>query len=352
MGRILYGVMGDAGGHVARSSAIAQRLKDHEIVFVGGGRVAELAKAGYSVVATPMLGTALEGNRVRPLATAMNAVVALRNRSTTIERLCAVIREFDPDLIVTDYEYFLPIAARRLGRDCISVDRQHALTLCDYRPPPGNPLSRWLTLGIIRGMYSTANHYVVCSFDPMRPLDPRLTEVLPPVLREDVVRIRPSSGEHAVVYLRGISPAWLRELLQGRARRFVVYGFDVEREEGNLTFRRGSDEGFLTDLSSAAYVISNGGHNLISEALYYRKPIMCFPVGLFYEQLVNAHLLAQSGCGAYHGAGPGAAAALDAFETSLPIFGSRLAARGSWDCQAIPARLRSLMSNRSSVAKA
>lgn len=352
MGRILYGVMGDAGGHVARSRAIAQRLRDHEIVFVGGGRVADLSKAGYSVIATPVLGTVLDGNRVRIFATGWNAVAAQAHRSATIDRLSSAIREFDPDLIVTDYEYFLPIAARRTGRDCISVDRQHALTLCDYRPPPGNLLSRWLTTGIIRGMYSAASHYIVCSFVSMQPLDSRLTEVLPPVLREDVVRLRPSLGDHAVVYLRGISLAWLRELLQGRARRFIVYGFDVDREDGNLTFRRGSDEGFLTDLASSAYVISNGGHNLISEALYYGKPIMCFPVGLFYEQLVNAHVLAESGCGAYHRAGTGAAAALDAFEAKLPMFRIRQAACGKWDREAIPARLRSLMSSRSSFAVA
>lgn len=349
MGRILYGVMGDAGGHVARSRAIAQQLQDHEIVFVGGGRTAELSKAGYSVIATPVLGTVLDDNRVRVLATAGNALAALADRSTTIDRLSAAIREFDPDLIVTDYEYFLPLAAWRLGRPCVSVDRQHALTHCRYQPPAGHGVSRLLTLGIIRAMYSAASHYIVCSFERMQPVGPRLTDVLPPVLREDVVGIRPSTGDHAVVYLRGMSLDWIRELLRGRARRYIIYGFEFARDEGNLAFRRGSEEGFLADLASAAYVISNGGHNLISEALYYGKPLLCFPVGLFYEQLVNAHLLVQAGYGAYHQADAGAAAALDAFEANLPHFHDRIAGRGNWDRQAIPARLRAMMAGRWSV---
>jgi uncharacterized protein (TIGR00661 family) len=342
--------MGDAGGHVARSRAIAQQLKDHEIVFVGGGRTAELAKAGYAVVTAPMLGTVLAGNRVDVLATAKDAAMALAKRSATIDRLCAVIREFDPDLIVTDYEYFLPLAARRLGRACVSVDRQHALTHCRYRPPVGHGVSRLLTLGIIRAMYNAASHYIVCSFAPMPPLEPRLTEVLPPVLREDVVSMKPSAGEHAVVYLRGMSLDWIRELLAGRLRRYIIYGFDAEREEGNLAFRRNSEEGFLADLASAAYVISNGGHNLISEALHYGKPVLCFPVGLFYEQLVNAHLLAEAGYGAYHLADVGAAAALDSFEVGLSQFRSRLAGHGSWDRHAIPARLQSMIAGRSPAA--
>jgi uncharacterized protein (TIGR00661 family) len=339
--------MGDAGGHVTRSRAIAQQLKGHEVVFVGGGHTAELAKAGYSVVTVPMLGTVLVGNRVDVLATGKGAATALGNRSATIDRLCAVIREYDPHLIVTDYEYFLPLAARRLGRPCISVDRQHALTHCLYRPPAGHRLSRLLTLGIIRAMYNAASHYIVCSFTPMQPVDRSSTEVLPPVLREDVVCIQPSAGDHAVVYMRGISLDWIRELLMGRSRRYIIYGFDIEREEGNLAFRRSSAEGFLADLASCAYAISNGGHNLISEALHYGKPVLCFPVGLFYEQLVNAHLLAEAGYGAYCPANVGAAAALDSFEAGLPQFLSRLAGRGSWDRHAIPARLQSMIAGQS-----
>lgn len=343
MARILYGVMGDAGGHVARSLAIAQQLKRHEIVFVGGGRVAELAKSGYSVVAAPVPGTVLNGRRVDTLATVRSGIAALAGRRAVVDRLGAVIREFDPDLIVTDYEYFLPQAARRLGRPCISVDRQHALTHCRYRPPAGHRLSRVLTLGIIRAMYNAASHYLVCSFAPMQPLDPGLTEVLPPVLRDDVVGIQASAGDHAVVYLRGTPLAWVRELFAGRRRRYIIYGFDVAGEEGNLVFRKSAAEGFLTDLATAAYAVTNGGHNVISEALYYAKPVLSFPIGLFYEQLLNAHLLAEAGYGSYHDVGAGGAAALDAFEANLPHYRARVAARPAWDRRAIASRLEELM---------
>ena len=346
MGRILYGVMGDAGGHVARSLAIAQRLKDHEIVFVGGGRVAELAELGYSVVDVPVPGTVLIDNRVDPMATARGAAGALWRRAETADRLGGVIRAFDPDLIVTDYEYFLPRAARRSGRPCISVDRQHALTHCRYRPPAGHRLSRLLTLGIIRTMYNAATHWLVCSFAPMQPIDAASTEVLPPVLREDVTRFQASGGEHAVVYLRGASLDWVRGLLANRRRRYLVYGFDLAYEEGNLAFRRGSAENFLADLASCAYVVGNGGHNVISEALYYGKPMLCFPVGLFYEQLVNAHLLAEAGYGLYDGPDTNAAITLDKFEANLACFQAKAAARPAWDRHAIATRLEELMYSR------
>jgi uncharacterized protein (TIGR00661 family) len=320
MGRILYGVMGDAAGHVSRSLAVAQRLKKHEVVFVGGERACELEKSGYSVVKVPSLGTVLRENRVDIIATVRKNFGALQHKSSAIERLMGVIREFDPDLILTDYEYFLPRAARRLGRPCISIDRQHALTMCRYRPPAGHRLSRALTLGVIRALHSAARHYLVCSFVPMKPIDPALTEVLPSVLRSEVTSVRPSEGDHVVVYIRGALRDWIHRLLANRSRRYIIYGFDIDQTAGNLCFRRNSSEQFLGDLASCAYIILNGGHNAISEALHYGKPVLCFPVQLFYEQLLNAHLLAEAGYGAYGEPDSGAGAAVDAFEARLPQF--------------------------------
>ena len=341
MGRILYGVMGDAGGHVSRSLAIVQQLKEHEVVFVGGGRVAELSQAGYSVVAIPTLGTVLRDQRVDTVRTAAHAVDVLRRAPSVMARLTATIREYDPDLILTDYEYFLPRAARRLGRPCVSIDRQHALTLCRYQPLAGHRFSRALTSGVIRALYSAASHYLICSFAPMQPLDSATTEVLPPVLRGEVLAVEPGEGDHALVYMRDAPLAWVRSHLGGRRRRFIVYGFGIDREEGNLCFRRNSSGRFLADLASCAYVISNGGHNVISEALYFKKPLLCFPVRLFYEQLLNAHLLAEWGYGAWSEADAGAA--VEAFEAGLPQFQARAAARAPWDNRAIASRLQALM---------
>ena len=347
MGRILYGVMGDAGGgHISRSLAIARQLRAHEIVFVGGGRVQEMAQHGYSVVAVPVIATELSAHRVVLGRTIMGAIAGIAQRPRVIERLAAVIDDFDPDLIVTDYEYFLPLAARHRGRACISVDRQHALTHCRYVAPPGYAVSRALTLASIRSLYNSASHYLVCSFVPMQPIDPALAEVFPTVLRELVYRMQPSRGDHAVVYMRGARLDWLRDLLAGRRRRFIVYGFDLNREEGNLSFRRSSPDGFLSDLAGCAYIISNGGHNAIGEALHYGKPVLCVPTRLFYEQLLNAHLLAEAGYGAYCDPDARAGAALDAFEARLPQFETAAASYAPWSGQTIAARLEQLMAGR------
>ncbi len=351
MGRILYGVLGDSGGHISRSLAIAQQLPDHEVVFVGGGRVQELTRRGYSVVPIPMLTTEISGHRAALMATGWRGFKTLARQHRVVEDLTRMIEQWDPDLIVTDFEHFLPLAARRLGRPCISVNRQHASLLCRYRRPSGHRISRLLTHAALRTLNSSASHYLVCSFVPMQPLDPDRTEVFPPLLRDEVKTVRPTAGDHAVVYVRGASLAWIRATFGGRRRRFIVYGFDIDTQEGNLAFHPHSVPEFLTDLAGCAYVVTNGGHAIISEALYFGKPILSFPMEFFYEQLLNAHLLTEAGYGSYAKSSAGNAA-VSSFEARLSTYGERVSSYVPWGCQTIAGRLRELMTSRGATGAA
>ncbi len=49
MGRIFYGVMGDARGHISRALAIAREMPQHEFLFVAGGTFRILQENGYQV---------------------------------------------------------------------------------------------------------------------------------------------------------------------------------------------------------------------------------------------------------------------------------------------------------------
>jgi uncharacterized protein (TIGR00661 family) len=45
--------------------------------------------------------------------------------------------------------------------------------------------------------------------------------------------------------------------------------------------------------------VVNGGHNVICEALYYEKPVFCFPIHGLFEQFLNAWHVAALGYGNY-----------------------------------------------------
>ena len=78
-----------------------------------------------------------------------------------------------------------------------------------------------------------------------------------------------------------------------------VYGFQEDRVDGNLHFKKKSEEGFLDDLSSCRYVVCGGSHTLVSEALYYGKPVISFPIKNAFEQFLNAFYIDRLGYGRY-----------------------------------------------------
>jgi len=124
-------------------------------------------------------------------------------------------------------------------------------------------------------------------------------KIMPPLLRESVIKRRPTLGDHVVAYQGYTTFKRFFPFLRAIPSKVLVYGFNEERTEGNLHFKKKSEEGFLDDLSSCRYVVCGGSHTLISEALYYGKPVISFPIKGAFEQFLNAFYLERLGYGRY-----------------------------------------------------
>ncbi len=346
MGRILYGIMGDARGHVNRALIVAQDLARHEFLFLGGGKVLDLISSGYAVEELPMASTFYRNNRVDIPRTLANGLRVLLGSSAVVRRVADIIDRFDPDLIITDYEYFTPLAARKLGRFCVSLDHQHVVTHCSYEPPPTQRVSGLMTGQSIKMLYSRADHFLVTSFFRARPKNPRNTEVFPPLLRRAVAEADPEEGDHVLVYQTSPTFHRLLPLLEAKGREFRIYGLGKSIPRKNLVFKQPSTEGFLEDLRSCRYVITNGGHNVVSEALHLGKPVFSFPIANAYEQFLNAVFLARLGYGAYSAAPDPSPSVLDAFEAGLDEYAARIRKENFQGNRAICARLEQLMRPR------
>lgn len=336
MAKIIYGVMGDAGGHINRAIAVAKELPQHEFLFVGGGKVKEAQKAGYSYSPLPMLSTILKDNNVLIGKTASHLCKNIIQYNSTVGDLCRVIEAFKPDLAITDYEFFLPKAARRVGIECISLDHQHIITNCTYPALPEEKVSRFITTNLIKCLFSTPNSFLVSSFYSLPPRDNR-TEIVPPIIHRDILDYAPIDDDHIVVYMRtGINKSLFDGLLSMR-RECRIYGMQETGTQKNLHFRAPSRQGFLEDLASCAYVVCNAGHTLTSEALQLGKPVLAFPAHLFYEQYFNAYHLEQMNFGRIGNPFADSAATIVDFERNLKgmrstvknldLFGNEIAAR-------------------------
>ena len=324
MVRICYGVMGDARGHVSRALAIAQELPQHEFLFIGGGKVQILKERGYRVEEVPMISTVIRNNRVDFAATLAHGLMGLGRLAPVIKKVMGLIKEYDPHLIISDYEFVTPRAAKLMGRPCVSLGNEHLFTQCVYDPPPGQRLSRYLTCFSVRHLFSAASHYLIPSFHPLPPVDRARTEVFPPLIKPKVLEYQPTQGDHALIYLRGYNYNKLIKLLMRKRRKFIIYGLGERPPQGNLYFKKTTENNFLADLASCLYVITHGGHSLISEALYLGKPILCHPVHFLYEQFFNAYFLTQSGFGQYFWNNPCPENLIDSFEDCLGQYQTRI----------------------------
>ena len=147
--------------------------------------------------------------------------------------------------------------------------------------------------------YSNCSRFIIISFFRLPPFDNSVTEVLPPLIRKSVTEHSPTEGDHVIVYQTSPTFFKLFPVLEEMKSRFVIYGFGALNRRKNLEFKAVSDRGFLEDLASSRYCIVNGGHNVISEALFLGKPVFCFPIGGGYEQFINAYFVQQLGFGEY-----------------------------------------------------
>ena len=106
----------------------------------------------------------------------------------------------------------------------------------------------------------------------------------------------------------------------------------------------------LDDLAGCAYAVVNGGHNLLSEAFYYGKPALCFPVKTLFEQFINAYHVRALGYGDYSDTAFPSPALFDAFEARLDGYRAAVAAGFREGTAEIVARMRELIADPSKIA--
>jgi uncharacterized protein (TIGR00661 family) len=111
--------------------------------------------------------------------------------------------------------------------------------------------------------------------------------------------MNPSIGEHVLAYHGYSTSKHFFDFLKTIQRPVIVYGSDEDGRAGNLVFKKKSEKSFLEDLSSSRYVVCSGGNSLISEALFYGKPLVLFPIKNAFEQFLNCHYVEKMGYGIY-----------------------------------------------------
>ncbi len=307
--RILYGVVGEGMGHAMRSRVVIDHLtRAHEVQVVVSGRAHDYLKARESdhlgVKKIWGLTIVYEDNEVRNFRTVLHNVAGAVTGGwpQNVRAYFDLAEQFQPDLVVSDFESWSYLYGRTHRLPVISLDNMQILARCALEPAVlrGHELDFQLARALVAAKLPGCFHYLVTTFFHPPVKKPR-TSLHPPVLRPEVLAALPEAGEHLLVYQTSESNAELPALLARSGRECRIYGvrrsLTEDQVEGNLRFRPFSERTFAEDLRTARGVIANGGFTTLSEAIYLRKPLLASPVRKQFEQVLNARYLESEGYG-------------------------------------------------------
>ncbi|UCD79149.1 MAG: hypothetical protein JSW26_27745 [Desulfobacterales bacterium] len=295
MAKVVYGVSGEGSGHSSRAREMITHLEElgHTVKVVSYDRGYRNLKDEFDVFKTEGLHIASSDNRVSKVKTFTDNLKRLPRGQQKLNALRKeIFKAFQPECVITDFEPMTAYLAHHYRLPLITIDNQHRIRYMTYPCPKRLQKERRMTVSIIRAMVPRPDISLVTTFYYGEAKNDR-TFFFPPILREEVLSLQPSNGEHVLVYLTSGFESYLKLLRSFSREQFRVYGYDRDHQDGHMTFKPFSKQGFIKDLASCKAVMATAGFTLMTEAFYLRKPYLALPMRGQFEQELNAILLAR-----------------------------------------------------------
>ena len=280
-------------GHAIRSGVILNKIKEkYDVYIFSSERAYDYLNSKFeNVYEIGGFNTVYINNKVNNLKTLANALKRNpTNMKIGYENLYKKARELRPDVIVTDFEIYATMVSKLLNIPLISLDNIHMITQAKIHYPENKRVEMLKAKGVIKTYVVKPKIHILTSFfyPPVR--SKKNAVIYPPVIREDILKLKPTNGDHIIVYQTSRESVKLVKKLKSlKDEKFIVYGFDKEKIDGNLTYKSFNEDEFYDDLASAKAVICNGGFTFISESISLKKPIYSIPAIGNFEQTLNGY---------------------------------------------------------------
>ena len=301
---VFYCVCGEGMGHAIRSGVIIDRIKEkYDVYIFSSDRAYEYLSSKFDhVYEIGGFNTIYINNKVNNLKTLSQALKRNpTNMKIGYDKLYKKARELRPEVIVTDFEIFATVVSKLLDIPLISLDNIHMITQTKIHYPIQKRAEMLKAKGVIKLYVVRPKIHILTSFFYPKIKSRKNAVIYPPVIREDILKLEPTNDDHIIVYQTSRESKKLIDNLKTITdEKFIVYGFNVDKTDNNLTYKKFNEDEFYDDLASAKSVICNGGFTFISEAIYLKKPIYSVPAVGNFEQTLNGYYVYRLGYGEYH----------------------------------------------------
>jgi uncharacterized protein (TIGR00661 family) len=291
MAKIWYSVFGEGFGHSTRSEVVIEDLlKKHQVLITGFNKSYIYLKKRFPEITHKIEGPMFvyEKNEVSVPKTIKQFLDLFPNQSKKNLLHCFnLIKKFNPDLIISDFEPTAHYLAYFLGIPIISLNNMSVLAKCKLKIKQEDYLDFISALSVINLFTPRSDFDLLLSFKEL-PIKGKNVLLFKPILRKEILKTKLKDKNFILIYQTSKAnfDFLISELKQIR-QNFVVYGADQERKDNNIIFRKFSKTRFITDLSECKAVMMTGGFSTMSEALYLKKPMLIIPAKNQYEQKFN-----------------------------------------------------------------
>lgn len=301
--RIAYGIHGYGRGHASRAQAVLPALASrHDLLILAGGDALDALESDHPILRIPTLEYCYDSSgaisRRRTLRRNLPGILDLFLKGPSLELVMAALKEFRPDVVVSDSEPYTHRAARALGIPRISFDNYGVLVHCRPALSGADRFRARASAAAYRILFGRPERAIVANFTALPSRRPDVC-VVGAVIRPEVRAATPQRGEHLLVYLskgeHEFTPR-IEQALLGVGVPIRVYGTPRRGLQANLQFKPPANLPFIEDLATCRAVFGTTGNQLLGEVRYFGKPMLGMPIDCL-EQRMNAVQLEQMGFG-------------------------------------------------------
>ena len=315
--RILFIIQGEGRGHLTQALSLSQILKTagHEVIGAIVGVTDDRAvptffssafTAPITAIFSPGLVYNAGTNALEPFKTTMLAMRSVRPFWRSLKQVKRIIDTERPDVVVNFYEMLggMTYALLRPSVPMVCIAHQYMAFHPDFQRPKG----QWFYRQAFR--FNTlltcfrAHELLALSFDKQVDAPHRKVKIVPPLLRNEVTKLKPTPGDSLLAYVT--QPGLRVELLNAHAQHPEIKmdgfhsGVSVPNQvvDGTLTFHAIDGKRFLEFMARCRAIVTTAGFESVCEAAYLGKPALMIPQPNHYEQACNAIDGQRAGVGA------------------------------------------------------
>jgi uncharacterized protein (TIGR00661 family) len=301
-------VQGEGRGHLTQAISLAEILRrnGHDVieVLIGKSSNKEVPKFFYDRIKAPVAtydapSFVMKKNNkhIDKFMTFVYNMNPLRLRiyGKGIEFIYRRIKAQNPDVVVNFYELLPGFVFLRFRLDIpfINIGHQYLLKHPDYQFGKGDSQNMMILRlhALLCGI--NASKLLALSFYPMRACKRDRLVVLPPLLRPEVLELKPYDGDYILGYM--LNSGYLNEVQKWHKKNpdvklhFFWDKKDVPEDmeiDNNLTLHCINDRKFLEYMKGSKGYITTAGFESVCEALFLNKKTMLIPAHI--EQEINA----------------------------------------------------------------